>query len=83
MQEWTFNKILKELINKTSFGQSFSIEEMHKIGIHSLRHSIATHLLENGMKLEQVQIFLGHSHMESTEIYTHINQNQLNELISE
>ena len=81
MQEWTFNKILKELINKTSFGQSFSIEEMHKIGIHSLRHSIATHLLENGMKIEQVQTFLGHSHIESTEIYTHINQQQINDLM--
>ena len=81
MQEWTFNKILKELINKTSFGQRFSTEEMNKIGIHSLRHSIATHLLENGMKLEQVQTFLGHSHIESTEIYTHINQNQINEIM--
>lgn len=80
MQEWTFNKILKELISKTSFGQRFSTEELNKIGIHSLRHSIATHLLENGMKIEQVQTFLGHSHIESTEIYTHINQNQINEI---
>lgn len=81
MQEWTFNKILKELINKTSFGQRFSTEELNKIGIHSLRHSIATHLLENGMKIEQVQTFLGHSHIESTEIYTHINQQQINDLM--
>ena len=80
MQEWTFNKILKELISKTKFGQRFSTEELNKIGIHSLRHSIATHLLENGMKIEQVQTFLGHSHIESTEIYTHINQNQINEI---
>lgn len=80
MQEWTFNKILKELISKTKFGQRFSTEEMNKIGIHSLRHSIATHLLENGMKIEQVQTFLGHSHIESTEIYTHISQNQINNL---
>ena len=83
MQEWTFNKILKELIAKTNFGQKFTTEELNKIGIHTLRHSIATHLLENGMKLEQVQTFLGHSHIESTEIYTHISQKQLNELISE
>lgn len=81
MQEWTFNKILKELIGKTKFGQRFSTEELNKIGIHSLRHSIATHLLENGMKLEQVQTFLGHSHIESTEIYTHINQQQINDLM--
>ena len=81
MQEWSFNKTLKELISKTKFGQRFSAEELNKIGIHSLRHSIATHLLENGMKLEQVQTFLGHSHIESTEIYTHINQQQINDLM--
>ena len=82
-QEWTFNSTLKKLIKRTSFGKQLTPEELNKIGIHSLRHSIATHLLENGMKLEQVQQFLGHSHIESTEIYTHINQNQLNELLSE
>jgi integrase/recombinase XerD len=81
MQEWTFNSTLKTLISKTKFGQKFSTEELNKIGIHSLRHSIATHLLENGMKIEQVQTFLGHSHIESTEIYTHINQKQINELM--
>lgn len=83
MQEWTLNKRLKQLILKTKFGKLLPAEALRKIGIHNLRHSIATHLLENGMKLEQVQKFLGHSHIESTEIYTHITQNQLNELISE
>jgi integrase/recombinase XerD len=37
-----------------------------------LRHSIATHLLSNGMKLEQIAKFLGHSSLESTQIYTHL-----------
>ena len=64
----------------TEFGQKLTTEELNKIGIHSLRHSIATHLLENGMKLEQVQKFLGHSHIESTEIYTHITQEQINNI---
>jgi len=41
-------------------------------GLHTLRHSIATHLLASGMKLEQIQRFLGHTSLESTQIYTHI-----------
>lgn len=42
------------------------------VGLHTLRHSIATHLLQSGMKLEQIARFLGHRTLESTQIYTHI-----------
>lgn len=80
MQQWTFNSLLKNIIKRTDFGKAFTKEELNTIGMHTLRHSIATHLLENGMALEQVQQFLGHSHIESTEIYTHINQRQINRL---
>ena len=47
-----------------------------KIGTHSLRHSIATHLLQSGMKLERIQQFLGHSSLDSTQIYTHLKNEQ-------
>ena len=43
-----------------------------KVGTHTLRHSIATHLLQSGMKLEQIQQFLGHSSLDSTQLYTHL-----------
>jgi len=43
-----------------------------KVGMHTLRHSIATHLLQSGMKLEKIQEFLGHSNLDSTQIYTHL-----------
>jgi len=40
--------------------------------LHTLRHSIATHLLQSGMEIEMIQKFLGHASLESTQIYTHI-----------
>jgi integrase/recombinase XerD len=43
-----------------------------KVGAHTLRHSIATHLLQSGMKLEKIQEFLGHGDLDSTQIYTHL-----------
>lgn len=42
------------------------------IGLHTLRHSIATHLLQAGMSLEKIAQFLGHSSLETTQIYTHL-----------
>lgn len=58
---------LKQLIEFTA-----NAELMQKdIHLHTLRHSIATHLLQNGMKLERIKDFLGHSSLESTQIYTH------------
>ena len=47
-----------------------------EIGLHTLRHSIATHLLQAGMKLESISRFLGHSSLESTQIYTHLTEQQ-------
>jgi integrase/recombinase XerD len=43
-----------------------------RVGTHTLRHSIATHLLQSGMKLERIAEFLGHSSLDSTQIYTHL-----------
>ncbi len=49
-----------------------------QIGLHTLRHSIATHLLQSGMKLPDISRFLGHRSIESTQIYTHITSETAN-----
>jgi len=49
-----------------------SVLHARKPSLHTLRHSIATHLLQQGMEIEMIQKFLGHASLESTQIYTHI-----------
>lgn len=62
----TLNYRVKKLGEKAGIQQ--------KVTLHILRHSIATHLLEQGMNIYSISNFLGHSSLESTQIYTHIDE---------
>jgi integrase/recombinase XerD len=63
----TIYKTFKKILQRTQ------ILKPENYCLHSLRHSIATHLLENEMSIEMVRDFLGHSQLVSTQIYTRIN----------
>lgn len=62
--EWSLKQIIKATNNQ-------ELQEKN-ITPHSLRHSIATHFLQAGMPIEDIRQFLGHSSLESTQIYTHV-----------
>jgi len=65
----SMEQIINKIMKKTGIN--------HKISPHTLRHTYATHLLDNGADLKSVQELLGHENLDTTEIYTHVSNERL------
>lgn len=74
--------LTKRSIQKIYDSSCMKVGADRKGGMHSLRHSFATHLLEQGIDLRYIQELLGHKSSKTTEIYTHVAANKLLEIRS-
>lgn len=76
------NQLTRAMIFTIIKGLAAKIDLNKSISPHTLRHSFATHLLENGADLRSIQLMLGHESITTTEIYVHLDRKFLTQVIN-
>lgn len=71
------SKITTRTVQKIIFESAKKAKILKDVSAHSLRHSFATSLLENGTDIRYIQELLGHARLETTQIYTKVATNKL------
>ncbi len=96
LKRYVFGKNINDLVFISNRGKRFSVRTVQKVfsdaltnsgvrksvSCHSLRHSFATHLLENGVDIRYIQELLGHKRLETTQVYTKVSCNNLKKIKS-
>lgn len=75
-------KLTRAMIFTIIKSLAVKIELLKNISPHTLRHSFATHLLENGADLRSIQLMLGHESITTTEIYVHLDRKFLSHVVN-
>jgi site-specific recombinase XerD len=87
-ESWLFpstkkgNHITERSVQKVFENCCIKAKLNKNVSVHTLRHSFATHLLESGVDLRYIQELLGHASTKTTEIYTHVTQKNISEIVS-
>ncbi len=94
LRKYTKDKALKDSLFESNRGGKLTTRSIQKVfsenleraninksaSCHSLRHSFATHLLEGGINIRYIQELLGHARLETTQVYTKVAKNKLEEI---
>ena len=72
------NRNIQKIVQRAAKKANFQ----KKVHCHTLRHSFATHLLESGVDIRYIQELLGHSNLSTTQIYTHVSNEELKKIES-